>query len=436
MIEHRIIPYEILLTAVENSSQILDIAFEGEMETLRAFIRGIIDTLQDAVKKAEEGLPIVGYHFAFPGEIFQAFDCVPVVLEACTYLLAALLTTGSEPYYEIADGKGHPYHACTSQKGIIGMSIDKLFKFDVLACPTAPCDNTMASYPIIQRFNDAKIIIGDMPSIHNERGYNYFGVELQKMVDQLGIALNQEPDYEKLRKAVEYNNQALGYLSEINELKRHKPSPYPSVLCPATTGAYPLLKPQDKANFFREVLEIGKRRLKQGKSVGGPLGERIRCVYPYMSVFFDIAMCYWLDQLGINVLFDLFSYLYFDPINPNVDNNTLINGLAKQAMEYPMTRQSQGLADKMIEDSVFIAKEYEADCAIFTSHLGCKQGVSLIQLVREALRDEVGIPMLNLDIDVGDKRMTSVQTIKKEILNFVNTLGFQDKKKKKKSDEV
>lgn len=423
---NKIIPYEVLLETVKNSSNILDLVFDGEMEILRAFVRGVAKTLEHCVKKAEEGSPIIGHHFAFPGEIFQAFDCVPVVLEACTYMLAALLTVGSEPFYDLADSKGHPYHSCTSQKGIIGMTLDKLFDFDVLCVPTAPCDNTMASYPVINYFNKtSKMIIGDMPSYHSERGYEYFGNELQYMMKELEQVLVQEPDYGKLRKSIELNNKALGYLSEINELKKNVPSPFTSILCPATTGGWPILLPEYKVDFFKEILDIGKRRYKSGREING--GERIRAVFPYMSVFFDISMCEWLDSLGINVLFDLFSYLYFDSIDTSVDDSALFNQIARQAMEYPMTRQSQGMADKMIEDSVFLCKEYSADCAIFTAHLGCKQGVSLIQLVREAIRDEVGIPMLTIDIDVGDKRMTSVQTVKKEILNFVNSLDLSKK---------
>ena len=33
--------------------------------------------------------------------------------------------------------------------------------------------------------------------------------------------------------------------------------------------------------------------------------------------------------------------------------------------------------------------------------------------------------MLTIDIDVGDKRMTSAHTIKNDILSFVNTLNLE-----------
>ena len=188
--ERRIIPYEILLETVNNTGKILERVFPYQLQILQAFVRGVTRTLEDCIKMDEEGLPIIGHHFTYPGELLQAYDCVPVGLEATTYMLAALLTVGSEPYYDLADSKGHPYHSCTSQKGIIGMSIDNLFEFDALITPASPCDNTMASYPIIQYYNKGvKLIIGDMPNHHNERAIKYVGRELHNLALVLSSCL-------------------------------------------------------------------------------------------------------------------------------------------------------------------------------------------------------------------------------------------------------
>ncbi|MFO7797203.1 MAG: 2-hydroxyacyl-CoA dehydratase family protein, partial [Promethearchaeia archaeon] len=63
-----------------------------------------------------------------------------------------------------------------------------------------------------------------------------------------------------------------------------------------------------------------------------------------------------------------------------------------------------------------------ADCFIFTSHIGCKQFGSVPQVLREALREEVGIPMLTIDLDVGDKRFTSMKIIRDKLNMFAKTL--------------
>lgn len=400
-----------------------------QLLVLKSFLRNIKSSLQKYIDGAAEGLPIIGHHFAWPTEIFYCYDFVPVVFEGIPYILSALLPEGAEQYYDIADGFGHPYHTCTSQKGTMGMMLDGLFEFDVISSPTSPCDNTFGSYPVIHRLYEKKtnkkipFIIADMPYYRDDRSYEYYGEELGKVVEEVGKAIGQEPDYKKLAQAVEHNNEVLRYVTEINELKKAKPCPVESIFCPLMTAVLAFIPGQaERAAFFKDVMEIAKARVKRGEGSHNT-EERVRSVWPYMSIFFDIGFCEWLDrELGMTMLFDIFNYLFFDQINTTKGPEHIFEGLARQSMNYPMVRQSATFCEDLLDDFVYLSKEYDADCAIFTAHIGCKQSVSVIQLLREALREEVGIPMLSIDLDIGDARYTSIQTIKKEISTFVNTL--------------
>ena len=124
------------------------------------------------------------------------------------------------------------------------------------------------------------------------------------------------------------------------------------------------------------------------------------------------------------IVTDIFNYFFFGPIKniESLDTKGMIDGLAYQSMEYPMVRQSESFASVFFEDAVNLAHQFSADCAIFTAHIGCKQSASMIQLMREILKEEVGIPMLTIEMDIGDKRMTSLETIKKKVLEFTQTL--------------
>jgi benzoyl-CoA reductase/2-hydroxyglutaryl-CoA dehydratase subunit BcrC/BadD/HgdB len=424
--KNKIIPYEILYEALETTRILVEGGpEEGELLVLKSFLKHISKVVERYINDAENGILVLGHHFAFPTEVFFAYDIVPIVFEGIPYILSALLPEGSESFYDIADSWGHPYHTCTSQKGVLGMTLNGMFQFDVITTPTAPCDNTFASYPVIKEIHkkDVPFIIADMPFYHDERGYKYYGAELKKTILDVGKALNQEPDWDKFRKAIDYSNEALRYISEINELRRIAPCPIDSMLCPLTTAVLAFIPGQpERAMFFKDVLEIAKKRAKRGERAY-PGEEKIRSIWPYMSIFFDIGFCEWLDrEIGMSMLLDIFNYLFLEQVDTSQDVDDIINGVAKQSMEYPMVRQSQYHADTLIEDFVHLSKEYEAECAIFTAHIGCKQSVSLIQLLREALRDEVGIPMLTVDIDIGDARYTSIQTVKKEIKNFVKTV--------------
>ncbi len=142
-----------------------------------------------------------------------------------------------------------------------------------------------------------------------------------------------------------------------------------------------------------------------------------------MIIFFDLALCEWLDrELGMSILFDIFNYNFAEPIDTTSDLETMLYGMAIKTMEAPMVKQSAEFYYSFIDECVQLAKEFSADCYVFTSHIGCKQFGSVPQILREALRDEVGIPMLLIDLDVGDKRMTSGKIIKDKIKLFAQTL--------------
>ncbi|MHA1149752.1 MAG: 2-hydroxyacyl-CoA dehydratase [Promethearchaeota archaeon] len=426
---HKVLPYEMLYEAVSTTKKLVEGGLaENELLVLKSFLKNLKTAIGNHIEAAENGSPVVGTHFAYPMEIYCSFDTVPIVFEVVNYTLAALLPEGIEKFYDISDSWGHPYHTCSSQKGILGMTIDQLFDFDVLASPTAPCDNSIGSYPAIKTFNekwtkkDIPLLLADMPVTRDDRSYEYYGRELLRFRDNLSKIIGQEPDDGRLRKAVDNNNKCLEVISEINELKKLKPCPVESLLNPCMTGVMAYLGGQpERLDFCKNVLEIAKKRAKKGERAH-PGEEKFRAVCPNMSIFFDLAICEWFDrEMGMPILFDIFTYLFYDKIDVSQSTEEIYEGLARQSMEFPMVRQSYNV-DSLMNDFIYLTKEYDADCAVFTSHLGCKQFHSLVQLLREALRDEVGIPMLTIELDVGDARFTSIQTIKREVENFVQTL--------------
>jgi benzoyl-CoA reductase/2-hydroxyglutaryl-CoA dehydratase subunit BcrC/BadD/HgdB len=203
---------------------------ENGMPSLRLGLKYIDSIMTDFIKKAGEGLPIIGYHFAFPSDYLYGFDCVPVCIEAVSYFISALLPDGSEPYYDLITNWGHPFHTCTSQKGTMGMTLDDLFQFDAIITPTAPCDNTYASYPFFRYSKYIPLITPDLPFLKEEKSYIYYGEQLRLSLEELGKVIGQEINYKKMRKHIELENEIYKTQLEIFELK--KAIPCPLMLCP------------------------------------------------------------------------------------------------------------------------------------------------------------------------------------------------------------
>ena len=421
-LENIIIPYKMLLEAISTTSELVErILPENGIPALNYGLKYLTSTLRDLIDKAREGLPIIGHHFAFPAEYLYCFECVPVCIEAVSYLLAAMLPNGSEPYYDLITHWGHPFHTCSSQKGAMGMTLDDLFRFDAIVTPTAPCDNTYASYPFFKYKEKIPLILPDLPFLKEEKSYPYYGEQIKLALNDLGKIIGQEPNYEKLKVHLEIENRISKTQLEIFELKKAIPSPVENMFNVMSAAAYIFLSGRpEKESFYNDMLNISKRRYKNKEHHAGE--EKIRSIWPYMVIFFDLAICEWLDrELGMSILFDIFNYNFADPINTKSDLDSMFESMARKAMEVPMVKQSAEFYYPFIDDCIRLAKEFSADCFIFTSHIGCKQFGSVPQLLREALRD-IGIPMLLIDVDVGDARFASEQIIREKIKMFTKTL--------------
>ena len=76
-----------------------------------------------------------------------------------------------------------------------------------------------------------------------------------------------------------------------------------------------------------------------------------------------------------------------------------------------------------LDDTLFYAKTYNADCCIFSGHLACKQAWGAFKLVSDVVKKELGLPVLRLEGDGWDGRITSMSTIKDQLEEFFATLG-------------
>jgi benzoyl-CoA reductase/2-hydroxyglutaryl-CoA dehydratase subunit BcrC/BadD/HgdB len=391
------------------------------MPSLTIGAKKITSVLSTNLEKVGDGLPIVGYHFSFPAEFLTCFDCVPVCIEGISYYLAALLLHGSEKYYDKMNNWGHPFHTCTSQKGTMGMSLDDLIQFDSIICPTAPCDSTCASYPFFKYEKKFPLNIIDMPFLHEEKSYRYYGNQIKLALINLGKQIGQKPDFDRLKEHIELENEVQRMKLEIFEMIKAVPSPIENMYNPLSAGCSIFIAgTQENIDFYMEYIKIVKKRYKKGEHYGGE--EKIRSIWPYMLTFFDISLCEWLDrELGMSILFDIFNYNFADPIDTS-DMDAMFYGMAKKNMGFPMVRQSTQFYDTFIDDCIRMGKDFSADCYIYTNSIACKQFGSVPKIMREALMEEVGIPTLIIDFDCGDARMTSSKTFKEKIGMFVQTL--------------
>ena len=101
---------------------------------------------------------------------------------------------------------------------------------------------------------------------------------------------------------------------------------------------------------------------------------------------------------------------------------TMFRDLAKRSLcDALMVRQEQGPSENLVTDITRIVKDYKADCVIWPAHMGHKAMAGTIGIGREVCR-ELGVPLLQLGLDIFDPRYTTADEVKDMISSFFTTM--------------
>ena len=384
-------------------------------------------------KIMQEGLKgkrkVVIHPFNFPPEILHALDVAPVFIEYLSTL--ASMAPAKYPdnifkYLDYSHETGLPGTLCAGQLGGAGALLYGDWPKPDLILSGAPgfCDVNSKILEYTARTLDIPLLHLDMSAYHDERAIAYFRKSFRDVLSRLEEFTGNKLDPEKLRKTVDNTNKVIELYNEISGLQAAVPSPVPNlyaflnVAMKFTVGGRPEAIP-----VYEAVLNSAKKKVKKGR--GSLPNEKIRCLMLYTSVYFDDKFNDWLEENGVALLMDILSYFPLTYVD-TTSTDTMIDGLAEMALNFPMARQMKGPLDEpagWAEDMVFLAKKYKADCCIFSGNPACKRAHGSLRLLSDRLKKEVGIPTLNLEADSWDRRITSMPAIKEKILDFLEAIA-------------
>jgi benzoyl-CoA reductase/2-hydroxyglutaryl-CoA dehydratase subunit BcrC/BadD/HgdB len=264
----------------------------------------------------------------------------------------------------------------------------------------------------------------DMSLYKDERGFAYYLKSFGHVISQLEELTGKKLDPDRLREAVKNTNRVIELSNDIFELQGAVPSPVSNyynmlnMVMRFCMGGRPEAIP-----VFEAVLNGARRKMKQGK--GALRKEKVRCLWLYTGIYFDLSFIFlWLNKIGMNVSMDILSYFPVEPIDTTCVD-TMIEGLAREALNFPMIRQMQAPADapgSWIEDMVFLAKRCKVDCCIFFGNPACKRASGAFRLLSDRIKKEVKVPVLKLQVDAWDNRITPIESVKEKIEKFLEAI--------------
>ena len=381
----------------------------------------------------KENKPIIMTNFCFPPELIQAMQCYNMNQEIGSIALS--IAKAGEHYIDLAEEHGVDKFQCNAQKVWIGASILREAPYpDVIVFASQPCDSTNIQYQVLSQIYDyAPVFTIDIPywsydptnKYYNPNTVPYVSQQLKNFIAWLEEKIGRPMDHDVLRRIMENSNKSRELMVETMELMRAKPAPLRSLAAFNNYAIQLLAGGLPEAIDYAEVQrDLARERVKkkQGAMEARGMEEKIRVMWIYLPVFFEPFLFDWMERkFGAITVMDMAGYMSGQLIDTK-NEDTMFNGLAKQMLDMGMGRQSRGPAEFYIDDMLRIGKDYDADCAIYGGHIGCKHSHAMAALMKEIIEKELGIPCHNFELDVVDSRPVTTRAIKRELKLFFTSL--------------
>lgn len=370
----------------------------------------------------EEGKPIAWINFGVPSELFWAMDIVPVVVDVLTGTLAS--TGKATRYIDIAE-QHIPDYLCSNNKTLIGAAIAGDVSLpDVFVHPANPCDSNIATYPVLAEYSNFPYFCIDMPYFTTERSIPFVSNELRKLLNLLEGVTNRSLNVDRLKQAMEYSNMAHEYILRNSELRQAVPSPYSSLEAINEYGVVLALAGTPQlADYCAKRYEHTRDKVSRGEGHLPREKEKYRLVWIYGAPTFDFSILMWLEkEYGAVSVANMNNNFVMRPVEDISNLSGILDGLAQKVTLLPMTRECGGPWENWLDASMDLIRQYKADAAVFAGHVACKSNWAVMQLVKNKLYDDLGIPTLILEMDLFDPRITSSDSIKAQFEKFFTTV--------------
>ena len=348
--------------------------------------------------------------YAFPMELLAAFDVVPFDFEIAASMVCA--TDMGVPTMVEAENRGYAVDVCSFHRAALGGFYKDYFpKPDLFLTTSYFCDGKVKTNELLSRFHSKESSLLYVPAEITKDSVRYVEKQLREIASKVGEVAGQKLDQDRLKEAVRSSNRARKSHLALLEMMKHRPVP----LNPRLTIAFSIngllfSGRETKERLNQELIAEAERRIARGKL----RPERHRFYWfawmpVYHSSLFDILKD---SQVGVP-LCETFR-VYWDEI----DEDRPFEGLALKCLRNPfvgpVARRTEGLGE--------IVEEYGIDGALLFVTPACRHSNNGAGSLKDSLQ-RLGIPLLQVEMDIGDPRGYSPEQTRTRLEGFVEVLS-------------
>lgn len=347
--------------------------------------------------------------YAFPAELLAAFDVAQFDFEFAAAMFG--LNGLAVPRLDEAESRGFPTDMCSLHRIALGGAFrDEFPKPDLSITTSYYCDQKSKTNDIVGRLYGAEPVMLDVPCAVTADSVRYVEKQLRGIAGRIADVSGQPLDEDRLREAVCRANRARRSHLTLLELLKHRPAPWSDI----ALIVYSIQGRQFSGTPVLERLNRAFVRYMERRIASGELEpERHRVFWfawvpTYATNIFEVFRTHRVSVPRCETL-----TVHWDEI----DEQNPFEGLALKCLKDPLVgphaRRAYGLEATM--------DEYQIDGALLFATPACRNANGAYRLLQDSLA-ALDIPLLTLDMDIGDEREYSPEQVRTRLEAFIEVL--------------
>jgi benzoyl-CoA reductase subunit B len=248
----------------------------------------------------------------------------------------------------------------------------------------------------------------------------YWKKEHEELIKFLEQHTGKKMDYDQLKEVTRLSYEATKIYLEINDLRKAIPTPLAAEAAFAAMAAYRAwVGYPELVTFLTEFRDELKERAAKG--LWAIPEERFRYACYSSLPFFDLSVMGLIEQRfqAVNVM-DMLQW-WREDADWLIDPDDPVGSLAYRVSFHPSNLLHGTMAD-LAEEVRQMIIHTKPDCIIFFNNVGCRHYGGALQIGKDMVKREFGIPWITVDVDVLDKKFTTKEKIADKLETFFETV--------------
>ncbi len=421
--------------------------FRGVVDALLAagepgqkFIEVCTVYLENIISAREKNQKTAITTFCFSPAIFYAMDIVPVCLEVLSVMQTVTYGRGSTEFLDYCNEAGYTETSCSAQRGTLGAYLAGVgAPIDMIVTNTpGVCDTNANAFAFASAWLDVPFFQIDIPpELTGERSDEYHREDFKALISFLEEQTGSPLDPERLKGIMQEVEKQDIIIAELEDLAMLVPSPLPvtfNLMIYASRFQFAGMK--ECTEVLESMLRVARENAEKCVSGLASGEEKLRGFFCYIDHYTqNLRLWDFLDRNGIgyqgNILSRSFSHhsghisaLGVEDAAYSIDTtdlDSMIDSIAAMNSRMPMIKSIRGPYDAphmWLDDSLFLAKLYQADFIVYNGTPGCRNTWGMVKLLARDT-EKAGIPTYIMYADAFDDRVESWESSRERFEEFL-----------------